>query len=101
MTADIINLADCRQARSSRVDKAASQGSAFQMAARLRGFGISPAARRPMTNEEHSAYCCEQIQRIADNLGIDIEAPFRAKPTAAPPDKRATKPRRSPRRRPS
>ncbi len=83
--AEIIGLAEARQKRGRQVDApiilpSGLDVAAFRRAAKKAGFEVEARAGnsiRPRTPEEESAYLCRRIQQIADNLGIDVEAPFR------------------------
>ncbi|GAB0119898.1 hypothetical protein [Acidisoma sp. 7E03] len=100
MTAQIINLAERRAAMTETAPPGRDRVmSLLLVLAEEMGLATSkyrrggappqPQGRKPSTSE--------RIQKIADNLGIDVEAPFRAKPKPAskptqPRGQRSSKP---------
>jgi hypothetical protein len=65
MTADTINLAEHRPSKGPLTVRTPDNVDAY----------VSAALRRVA-----QAHILRRIQQIADDLGIDVEAPFRAKP---------------------
>jgi hypothetical protein len=100
--AEIISLADARAARSRLEDAAAVDPEklrTFQLMAQIkRNLGLAPdyrgdwvVTRRPPDEETEDEAILRLIKQIADNLGIDVEAPFRRLARRRPQDPPASK----------